>query len=250
LNLETYSEPDDLYRARADEVNPNRPLFTGDIFDDVPIPGAQEHGMALVLAHPCSFRIGAGRLADRVLVAAVREISKQGRKAWTRGLLDRMPLPDLAGTGMWAAFLEETGRAYVEHLLDACRLACLSESAVNMLQQRLTCHLTRVEVPTHQFSQAFSHTYEEADLLEDWTDMLTEADERLQPGEPWLPWVDVPHVLYRGTIPLTCSGAISLRVKIGPCLQTGNSGARLGARHAAADIGIAMMLGLPGAAGA
>jgi hypothetical protein len=26
--------------------------------------------------------------------------------------------------------------------------------------------------------------------------------ESLQPGDPWLPWVDVPHVLHRGAIPL------------------------------------------------
>ncbi|OLT22335.1 hypothetical protein BJF81_00250 [Ornithinimicrobium sp. CNJ-824] len=25
----------------------------------------------------------------------------------------------------------------------------------------------------------------------------------LQPDDPWLPWVDVPHVLYRGPVPLT-----------------------------------------------
>jgi hypothetical protein len=27
--------------------------------------------------------------------------------------------------------------------------------------------------------------------------------EALQPGDPWLPWVDVPHVLYRGSIPVS-----------------------------------------------
>jgi hypothetical protein len=27
--------------------------------------------------------------------------------------------------------------------------------------------------------------------------------EALQPGDPWLPWVDVPHVLYRGAIPVS-----------------------------------------------
>lgn len=26
--------------------------------------------------------------------------------------------------------------------------------------------------------------------------------ESLRPGDPWLPWVDVPHVLYRGDIPV------------------------------------------------
>ena len=27
--------------------------------------------------------------------------------------------------------------------------------------------------------------------------------EALQPGDPWLPWADVPHVLYRGPIPVS-----------------------------------------------
>lgn len=26
--------------------------------------------------------------------------------------------------------------------------------------------------------------------------------ESLGPADPWLPWVDVPHVLYRGSIPV------------------------------------------------
>jgi hypothetical protein len=39
-----------------------------------------------------------------------------------------------------------------------------------MLQQRLIWHLTRFEVPTHTLHEAFSHTLEEADLLEEWTE--------------------------------------------------------------------------------
>jgi hypothetical protein len=30
--------------------------------------------------------------------------------------------------------------------------------------------------------------------------------ERLGPDDPWLPWVDVPHVLYRGAIPVSWFG--------------------------------------------
>jgi hypothetical protein len=175
VNLDTYDDPAALYLTRGGDVNPYRPLFTGDVFQDVPIPGTQDGGMALILAHPCTFRMSAGRLADRVLVAAVHETAKEGRNAWKRGLLDRMPLPDLDGSGFCAAYFDQTGRALVKDLLGTSRLACLSAVGVNMLQQRLTCHLTRVEVPTYQFNQAFSHTYEEADLLEEWTDTLSQA---------------------------------------------------------------------------
>ncbi len=173
MSLDAYDNPGDLYLTRSDEVNLYRPLFTGDVFDNVPIPGVQGEGLAMILAHPCSFRIGAGELTDRVLVARVGETQKQGPNAWTRGLFDRMPLPELHGEGLWAGYFSEIGRAAVADLLATYRRACLSEIGINMLQQRLTFHLTRAEIPTQQFNQAFSHTLVEADLLEDWTDTLT-----------------------------------------------------------------------------
>jgi hypothetical protein len=46
---------------------------------------------------------------------------------------------------------------------------------VNLLQQRLVWHLTRFEVPTFRLQEAFAHTYEEADILEEWSDILCEA---------------------------------------------------------------------------
>lgn len=32
MNLDTYGSSDELYLARGDEVNHNRPIFTGDVF--------------------------------------------------------------------------------------------------------------------------------------------------------------------------------------------------------------------------
>lgn len=174
MNLDTYATPADLYLARGEEVNPNRPIFTGDVYRDLPIAGVQDSGMALVLAHPCSFRFGA-ELADRLLVARVVSHPKQGPGAWRRGFLDRMPLPELDGDGFWAGYLELLGRTPTSGLRSGERVACLSEFGINMLQQRLTCHLTRAEVPTAKFNEAFAHTYNEADLLEEWTDTLTDA---------------------------------------------------------------------------
>jgi hypothetical protein len=43
---------------------------------------------------------------------------------------------------------------------------------VNLLQQRLIWRLTRFEVPTHTLQGVSAHVYEEADLLEEWTDEL------------------------------------------------------------------------------
>jgi hypothetical protein len=197
VNLDTFSNPNELYLARQDEVNSNRPIFTGDVFREVAIPGVQDHGMALVVAHPCSFRIAGGQLADRLLLARVDTITKQGANAWRNRFSDRMPLTSLDGEGYWAARLDEIGRPLTSDLLASERLACLSLFGINMLQQRLTYYFSRAEIPTSMFNEAFSHTYEEADLLEDWSDALvaagwtqamaaTEFETFIRSGEPSL----------------------------------------------------------------
>lgn len=174
MNLDIYDSPDDLYRTRGHEVNPSRPLFTGDVFQQVAISGVQEKGMALILAHPCSFRRGGGQLQDRLLVASVERGSKVGANAWRTGYFDRMPLQDVAGRGYWFAQFDNMGQSLRIDLEASTRLACLSAFGINMLQQRLTFYLTRAEIETHVFNEAFSHTVEEADLLEEWNDVLVE----------------------------------------------------------------------------
>jgi hypothetical protein len=58
----------------------------------------------------------------------------------------------------------------------ACtRFACLSPFGVNLLQQRLIWRLTRHEVPTHQLQEVSAHVFEEADLLEEWSDTTCPA---------------------------------------------------------------------------
>jgi len=175
VNLDTYRSPDDLYLAPGGEVNPNRPVFTGDVYRNGAIPGVQDRGTTLVIAHPCSFRVGEGQLAERLLVTSVEPISKQGPNAWRSRFLDRMPLVDLDGEGYWVGHLDKIGRSLTADLHGGDRMACLSGFGVNMLQQRLTCHLTRAEIPTATFNEAFSHTFDEADLLEEWTDTLVAA---------------------------------------------------------------------------
>jgi len=172
VSLDTYTDAGSLYTARTGEVNANRPTFTGDVFRNMAIPGVQQEGLAMIVAHPCSFRKGAGQLNQRVLVTTVEPVQKVGRNAWTKGLFDRMPLPDLDGDGMWAAHFGGIGHASTSDFRTPNRFACLSEIGINILQQRLTFHLTRVEIPTRTFNEAFAHTLVEADLLEDWTDTL------------------------------------------------------------------------------
>lgn len=176
MSLETFDSPDQLYLARGDDVNPLRPLFTGDVVDDVAIPGVQEAGMAAVIAHPCSMRGRGAQLGPRVLVAAVEKHSRIGRSAWTEGHAGLMPLPDLLEAGgLWVARLDDIGRARTKGVTASRRLACLSPFGINLMQQRFIWRMTRHQVPTALLQEASAHTFEEADLLEEWNDTICPA---------------------------------------------------------------------------
>jgi len=143
LSLETFEKPGDLYLARVDDVNPLRPLFTGDVVADVAIPGVQDGGMAVVVAHPCSMRGKDAQLEPRALVASVVERDKIGRAAWAKGNFGLMPLPDLLEVGkLWVARLDDIGKALTADIMAGVRVACLSPFGVNLLQQRFIWRLT------------------------------------------------------------------------------------------------------------
>lgn len=109
-------------------------------------------------------------------MAAVRSHQQVSRRRWAAGGFSRLyPLPALGVHGYCVGHLDELGRAAIGDVLGTERVACLSEIGVNLLQQRLTFHLTRAEIPTERFHEAFAHTIVEADILEDWTDTLTEG---------------------------------------------------------------------------
>ena len=89
MSLEPAAEPERLYLAVGADINSHRPLFTGDIFPDIEIPGVGP-STAIVIGHPCSIRGKNGQLAERMPVAAVkthapvpteRSLRRRGRTA-------------------------------------------------------------------------------------------------------------------------------------------------------------------------
>jgi hypothetical protein len=177
LTLETYEAPDDLYLARGEDVNPLRPLFTGDVVADLAIPGVQDGGLAAIVAHPCSMRGKDARLEPRVLAAAVAGSGKIGRTAWVTGDFGLMPLPDLLEAGqLFVVRLDDIGKALTADIMAGMRVACLSPFGVNLLQQRFIFRFTRHEVPTYLLQEVSAHVSEEADLLEEWSDTVCAAE--------------------------------------------------------------------------
>lgn len=187
MSLEPASSPDRLYLAVGEDVNPSRPLFTGDVFERLDIPGVGETAGILV-GHPCSIRGRAGSLQRSLPIAAVESHDVVPDEKWSTGYLNRMALPGLPlDHGFHVVRLDLFGLVATATVMAATRVACLSHPGINQLQQRLVFHQTRLEVPTGQFQAAFDHTYEEADLLEEWvTDLDGDEASLLSDFETWI----------------------------------------------------------------
>lgn len=171
--------PDSLYRARADEVSPNRPIFTGDVFVGVEVHALGEIKTkdVIVLQHPCSLRTNGVDFHPRLLVAEIRR--HKIIENWT-GHVAKMPLPELfvavtSGRRHQAAFFDELYFVAPEQLLPESRAACLSPLGVNLLLQRWVFHNSRVVAETWKVQEVTSGPYEEADLTEEWVDERTLA---------------------------------------------------------------------------
>lgn len=168
-----------------------RPIFTGDIFDDVTILGVQEGGKAMVLAHPCTIRGKNAELKENIMVCAVESHVPLTPEKWQNGYYSLVPLPAMPSDGFEFSVgrFDRMGLAKSDQLKPSQRLACLSEEGINILQQRLVFHLTRTEIPTDTFMQAFGHTYEEAELLETWTERLSQQMEPAEAAKAFEGWI-------------------------------------------------------------
>lgn len=188
MSLSAWETAQSLYLARADEISQHRPLFTGDVVRGPLIGGAPDTDHVMIVAHPCAMRSGP-HLSPSVLAAAVRPHAAEAPARWVDGFFNRMPLPDLDGEGgsFHVAWLDQIGLVSTADLQNGERIACLSTIGVNILQQRLVFYLTRLEVETSVLWEAFSHTYEESDLLEEWAESLHDVEPT--PTESFELWI-------------------------------------------------------------
>jgi hypothetical protein len=179
-DLEYPDDWDSLYLARGDEVQAHRPVFTGDVYSGIEVPGESKNRAVMILQHPCALRSDGVTLHNRLLVAKVRPHPLIQREDW-RGHIAKMPLPELipstdSGRRHQAAFFDELYLVAAAGLDPAKRIACMSQTGVNYLLQRWVHHNSRMLVPTWQYQQVSSAQYEEADLTEYW------CEERMEDG--------------------------------------------------------------------
>lgn len=181
------SDWDSLYRARGDEVVRHRPIFTGDVFEKVSVQGIGEtkNKTVIVLQHPCALRADGVNLHSRLMVAELRNHKVIPAEEWKAGHYAKMPLPELipsvtSGRRNQAAFFDEPYLVGAEALDPDKRIACLSQSGVNLLLQRWVHHNSRVVVPTSTYQGQTSPSYEEADLIEEWCEERVDGGVELQ----------------------------------------------------------------------
>lgn len=172
---------DSLYRARGEEVVRHRPIFTGDVFEKIPVQGLGESKTktVIVLQHPCALRSNGVDLHPRLMVAELRNHKVIPVDDWTKHL-GKMPLPELipalqTGRRHQAAFFDEPYLVGPDDLALEKRIACLSQMGVNLLLQRWVHHNSRVVVPTATYQEMSSPAYEEADLIEEWCEERVNA---------------------------------------------------------------------------
>jgi len=150
-HLESPSSPDELYRYRGADIPRARPVFQGDVFRNVEIPGLNVgRGLAMITGLP-----------------------------WT-GNFRVMPLPDLLlgeAPGNWVATFEDLGTVGSATLDLRERIACLDDRGVVLLQQRHAHHVTRYVVETPVLYEQCSNVLAEAELLEDWIDASCPEDD-------------------------------------------------------------------------
>jgi hypothetical protein len=166
--LDSPASADEIYLARAGDVDPYRPVCQGDVFADVEIPGRDGLTLAMVLSHPCAMRAGP-RLRARITVAPIREHQAVPLTVWSNGHLRIMPLPTLRqDDGQYAANLEEPATINAASLALENRVASLSDKGIVLLQQRYIHNHSRASIPLNLLYEVSAAVLEELELQESW----------------------------------------------------------------------------------
>jgi hypothetical protein len=167
-------DPEHLYDERGD-VARSRPIFQGDVFKDIVIPGfADEPRLVQVVAHPCSMREGTG-LRPCITVAPVEKHSRINGNGWN-GNLRVMPLAELVDGEHYAAELVDVTAAPCELLHLDARIATLSDRGIYVLQQRIVKHYTRFEVDIPSLAKETAPVLWEMHQQRDWVETVLDEE--------------------------------------------------------------------------
>jgi hypothetical protein len=168
-------EPEDLYDER-DELSRSRPIFQGDVFKDIVLPGfGDEPRLVQIVAHPCSMREHGIDLRPLITVAPVEKHQRIKGSQWN-GNLRIMPLAELMDGKHYAAKLVDVTAAPSERLVIEARIATLSDRGIYVLQQRIIKHYTRFEVDIPSLAEVSAPVLWEMHQQRDWIESVLDDE--------------------------------------------------------------------------
>lgn len=164
-----------LYR-RKQGVQQRRPIFTGDVFQDVALIGDEEPATVVVLQHPCSLLGKNNELRAVLLIANLIDHAEVHPKDWS-GNYDIMPIVVHGSDPLMhqAVALDQLGLVVSSELDLKKRIACMETNGVTLLLQRWTNMNTRVVVPCWRFEKVIEAQFAEAEGMEAWSAQRQQA---------------------------------------------------------------------------
>jgi hypothetical protein len=175
IALDRPDDEEEIYHARGDELSAARPLLTGDILEEVELPG-QGLKTTMIVSHPCTMRRGAV-LASTLMCAPVDPFQQLSPQQWESGFVRIFPLSKFADDDHRAVHLDKLVSVASEDINIDSRIACLEHSGIYLLQQRLIHSLARCKVGLSTIRMSMEHVLAEAELQEDWVEELCDPDE-------------------------------------------------------------------------
>lgn len=175
-----------------------RPLFQGDIYDDVPFvkatfggsverdPGVGvERRAVAVLGYPCDLFVD-GRPVKVQCVAPVVDATRVGIPENWAGAYTYVPLPDLHGDGVMRAIgLQAASNIDARYLRRDRRIASLSEQGWAIMRMRLALKDARAVLRIDELQSSGAPLWQEMGLWTQWN-----AAGRDEPQ--FQQWLDVP----------------------------------------------------------
>lgn len=171
---------DDLYLSHS----PDRPLFQGDVFTDVPFVKSRSAGnpskdpnvvierrMVALVGYPCDIYDG-GRRVKVQTVAPVVNAAKVGIPANWDGAFTYFPLPDLLGDGVpYAVELRTAGNIDVSYLTQDRRVRSLTRFGWAVFRQRLALCSTRAVIPLDALETIGAQLWDELEAWQRWCEV-------------------------------------------------------------------------------
>lgn len=183
-------EPLDLYLTRAGECEIDRPIYQGDVFENVVLPKLTKRRLELpqdnietmksavmVVPHPCQCYYG-DKLRPFLTVAPVKAVEAYDNFGEDRtGAKDKFALPDLSLRDDDGAWVEQSSVADFGRMMSiphtwlplASRVCCLSHKGLGLLGKRVLGFQLRDRSTTLNSAMAYVQAeWNESFLMQAW----------------------------------------------------------------------------------